>query len=245
MSHHQHIFFLEPGLHNKHEAFIASHSCTFRSLLNKIALLFILTFIVIIGNTYKTFAQKSNVDTKKGNDAYQKNDFQAAIDNYKKAVAEDPKNSVAQFNLGNALQQGNAPEDALKAYDEAIENTESAELRSQAYYNKALALIKQKKLAEAIDALKQSLRIRSEDDEARDNLQKALNELKKQQQQQQPQNNNQPQKKPQQQKDKPKQNKMSQQMMEQKFKELQNQEKQLQKQLQQKNNSVSQQEKDW
>jgi flagellar biosynthesis GTPase FlhF len=66
------------------------------------------------------------------------------------------------------------------------------------------------------------------DDAARENLQKALNELKKQQQQNQPRNQQQKQQqKPKQQKQPP----LNKEMMQQKFNELRNQEKQLQQKL--------------
>ena len=50
---------------------------------------------------------------------------------------------------------------------------------------RALRLSHQKKIKESIEAYKQTLRLAPEDTEARENLQKALNELKQQQQQQQ------------------------------------------------------------
>lgn len=236
----------EPGLRNTYETFLASPSCTFITLFSlrppSVKLFILLTAFLCTIFTCTLKAQQANVVIKKGNDAYKKGDYTNAINNYNKAIEQDRKNTVALFNLGNALQKANKAEESLKQYDAAAETTADADIKSKACYNKGLSLLQQKKLVEAIDAFKESLRLKPNDEEARENLQKALNELKQKKSPQKPQNNRQKQqpKKPEE-----KKTKMSRQMMEQKFAELRNQEKRLQKQLQEKNNTVGQQEKDW
>ena len=56
-------------------------------------------------------------------------------------------------------------------------------MQEQGYYNEGVAMVKQKKLMESIDAWKKALRLNAGDSAARDNLEKALTELKRQQQQ--------------------------------------------------------------
>jgi Ca-activated chloride channel homolog len=203
------------------------------------------SLLLVACNFSSSFAQQSNSVIKQGNEAYKSGDYNAAIKDYSKALETDKKNTTAWFNMGNALQKTMNSEDAAKSYDEAINNATDDDLRSKAYYNKALAMLQQKKLQAAINALKQSLRLTPEDNDARENLQKALNEQKKQQQQQQ-QNQKQNNTQQQQQQQKQKQQKMmDKRMMEQKFQELRNQEKEIQKQLQQQKASTQQQEKDW
>lgn len=202
--------------------------------------------LLLVFFSVSSFAQQSNEAVQQGNDAYKNGEYNAAIKDYSKALQTDKTNTAAWFNMGNALQKNTSPEDAAKSYDEAIKNATDDDLRSKAYYNKALAMLQQKNLQDAINAMKQSLRLTPEDNDARENLQKALNELKKQQQQQQKQK--QQQKNPQQQQQpqqKKQQKMMDKQMMEQKFQELRNQEKEIQKQLQQQKASTQQQEKDW
>ena len=193
-----------------------------------------------------SFGQKANEVIKQGNDAYHKNDFTTAIKDYTKALQDDNKNAIAKFNMANALHRTSKEDKAADVYDDAIKNSGDADLQSKAYYNKALSQLQQKKLPEAIDAFKQSLRLSPGDNDTRENLQKALEEQK---QQQQPQNQKQdpkqkpsPQQKKEQQKQQPK---MNQQMMEQKFKELQDQEKQLQKDLQKQKTNQQESDKDW
>ena len=58
-------------------------------------------------------------------------------------------------------------------------NCKRAELKGKAYYNKGVVLSRSKKLEESIEAYKNALRQNPDDKEARENLQKALLELKK------------------------------------------------------------------
>ena len=197
-------------------------------------------------------AQQSNALVKKGNDAYKKGDAKTAAEDYKKALEKDKNNKAALFNLGNALQQENQGPDADKAYDEIVNSNADVSLKAKAAYNKGLSLIQQKKLQEAAEAFKQSLKMSPQDNDTRENLQKVLNEIKKQQQQQQQQQNkNKDQKKQQNNKEqqKPKdqqsQPKLSKQKAEQLLNQLREKENQLQNQLQKQKPTNQQQEKDW
>lgn len=182
-------------------------------------------------------AQPVNNYIQKGNDAYKKGDYNTAVEQYKNALRKDPKNNTARFNLANALLKQNETKQANKYYDDIITEADINSMKSESNYNKALSFIKEKDLLNAIAAFKESLKENPNDDDARENLQKALNELKKQQ--------SKPQNKPQQQNQKhQKQQPLNKDMMQQKFNELRNQEKQLQQKLQSKNNTV-QPEKDW
>ena len=187
-------------------------------------------------------AQPANNYIQKGNEAYRKGDFGKAIEAYKDALRKEPGNNTARFNLANALQRQNEINESKKNYDEIIAKTDQNSLKSESQYNKALAYVKEKDLMNAIASFKESLKENPSDDDARENLQKALNDLKKQNQQSQPQNKNQQQQQnPQKEKKQPPVNK---EMMEQKFNELRNQEKQLQKKLQNRSGN-GQPEKDW
>lgn len=155
-------------------------------------------------------------------------------------MRKDPENTTARFNLANAQQKQNEINAANKNYNEVIEKSDLNSLKAESNYNKGLAYLKGKDLLQAIASFKASLKEDPNDDDARENLQKALNELKKQQQQNKPQNQNQQQQNQKKQKQQP----LNKAMMQQKFNELRNQEKQLQQKLQSKNNTL-QPEKDW
>ena len=205
---------------------------------------YLLCFIICFFHVTVASAQKANKSIQQGNEAYRKADFASAVKDYTNALRIDDKNTIAKFNMANALQHNNDAAKALQAYDEVIKNAPDAGLQSKAYYNKGLSRLQQKDVAGAVDAFKQSLRLTPNDNDTRENLQKALEEMKQQQQSQQQQQNQKP--SPQQQPKKQKQQpKMNQQMMEQKFKELQEQEKELQKELQKQKTNQRDPEKDW
>ena len=178
-------------------------------------------------------AQAANASIRKGNELYRQSQFEGAEQQYKQALAREPANSTAAYNLANALQQQKKYEEARKVLSGIINNTGNTNLKSAAHYNNGVAYTREKALEESIEAYKAALRIRPDDKEARENLQKALLEKKKKDQEnkskQQKQN----------------QSKMSQKEAERQLKLLQEKEKKLQDRLQkagQKGNSMP---KDW
>ena len=188
------------------------------------------------------FSQNGNNFVQNGNDAYRKNDYKTAVEQYQKALHKEPGNIAAKFNMANALLRQKDAAGATKQYDDILTTTNDQSLKAKTFYNKGLASIQQQKLDDAIAQFKQALNLAPEDNDIRENLQKALNEKRKKDEQNQQKNKQQPKKdqpKPQQ-KEKP----ANKQLMEQKFNELRNQEKQLQKQLQRKPVD-NQPEKDW
>jgi tetratricopeptide (TPR) repeat protein len=197
-------------------------------------------------------AQKENVAIKKGNRLYKEQKFDESQKQYRQALDQSPGNPSANYNLGNAQFRKNSFDDANKSYDQAIANAmEDSMLREQSFYNKGVAASKQQKLEESIDDWKQALKLNSSDEEARENLEKALRELKNKQQQQNKDKKNNQQKKDQDKKNQQDQNqqpksKLNKQQVEQLLKALQQKEKDVQEKMNQnKVRSLSQPEKDW
>ncbi|MDI9365048.1 MAG: tetratricopeptide repeat protein [Flavobacterium sp.] len=183
-----------------------------------------------------TFAQKANNTIIKANELYKKGDVKNAENVYNQALKIDSKNTAALFNKGNTLFKQNKYNDAAKQYQTTAETSTDAQLQANAYYNKALAEIKQQQYVQAIQSLKQSLKLNNSDEQARENLQKLLTEINKQKQQQQQQ---QKQEKP------PKEKPLSKKEAAKQLEMLQNEEKRLQKEIQQQKNKPSKTEKDW
>lgn len=203
----------------------------------------ILMMILAACIAFSTVAQSLNQHIQKGNDAYKEKNYAEAYQQYSKALGKDAKNAIASYNKGNTLQRMNKPEEATKAYETAAANTNDVNVKARALNNQGLAFVKQKKLPEAIEAFKQSLRLYAFDEEVRENLQKALNELKKQQSSKQNQNND---TSPNMDEDK-KKNKsssMSEEQAEKLLKQLEQDEKDTQKQIRQRNRK-DRQLKDW
>lgn len=206
-------------------------------------------------------AQKENAAITNGNNLYKKNNFPQSVAEYKKALSIAPENPVANYNLGNAAFKTNDFESALAGYDAAIKNGKDKPGLEKAHYNQGVTYSKQQKLAESIQSWKNALKLDPDDNEARENLQKALLEKKKQDEddkKKQDEHKKDDKKKDDKDKDKKDQDKdkpqpkdqqqpskLNQKQMEQLLKALAQKEKELQDRMQSKNVSPAKQEKDW
>jgi Ca-activated chloride channel family protein len=181
---------------------------------------------------------------QKGNEYYKQQQFENAVAEYNKALEKDPANTVAQFNLANSLQKQKKQEEAIKIFNDLAKSTNEGGLRSKAYYNKGVAMSQQKRLEESIEAYKNALRNNPDDKDARENLQKALLELKKKNP---PKKEDDKQKKKKNDQEKKQQQpQMNPKEAEQRLKLLEQKEKEVQQRLQKdKNKGSGSQAKDW
>ncbi len=187
-------------------------------------------------------AQDKQQFLREGNSYYRQKQFEKAEGAYLRALKDDPSSSRVKFNLANTLQQLGKKEEALKAFTELAGTVKEKEIKAGAWYNKGVLLSQQKKLEESIDAYKNALRLNPDDKEARENLQKALLELKKKNP---PKKEEKKDPKKQQQK-KQQQPKMSPKEAEQRLKLLEQKEKELNQRMQkEKSKSGGNQAKDW
>lgn len=201
-----------------------------------IAVLFLCIF------SLSSYSQNTKAAIIKGNKAYKANNYNEAESEYNLALKNSDTNVIALYNLGNVLYKKNKTEDAVKSYENAIQNTADNDVKQRAFYNKGVALQQAKKIPECITAYENALILNPKDEDARQNLQRALKEQKQQQQQkknekknqdhqnkqkqnkqQQPQNNQQNNQQP-----KPAPSKLTKQDAEEKLKSLLENEKQLQ-----------------
>ena len=127
------------------------------------------------------FAQTVNGYIKEGNQFYKQSQFDLAEARYRQALQEDPTSREAMFNLSNALHQQKKYDQAIQLLDRLQASAKDSSTLSASAYNQGVAHTKQKNLEESIEKYKQALRMDPEDQQARENLQKALRELKKQQ----------------------------------------------------------------
>jgi tetratricopeptide (TPR) repeat protein len=175
------------------------------------------------------WAQQVDGIIKKGNDLYKQQQYEPAKTAYDEALAKDSSNSIAKFNLANTAYRLSKPDEAIKSFDQLAAKYQSADEKAKAYYNKGVVLTNQRKLEESIEAYKDALRQDPNDKEARENLQKALLELKKKT----PPPKKENQKKKKENKKQQQQPKMDKKEAEQKLKLLEQKEKQLQERMQQ------------
>ncbi len=215
----------------------------------------------IFCNTF-LFAQNTNTEIRKGNEAYKKNDYDEAENAYNNALKSSANNATAAYNLGNTLYRKNNTDEAVQAFDNTIQNTSDNAVKEKAFYNKGVTYQKAKKLPECINAYENALMLSPKDEDARQNLERALKQQQKQNQQQNQNNKKQqkpkqdPKKQSQQNKsDQQKQNnqpqpqpsKMSKQDAEEKLQSLLENEKELQDKLHKIKGAASpdKPEKDW
>lgn len=219
------------------------------------------TGVLLMGISLTSSAQTQHKNgdalIRSGNRYYKKKQLDQSQQQYEEAVRKAPGNPTANYNLGNAQFRKNNYADAANSYSNSVEHSgDDKAMQEKGLYNKGVALIKQKKLQESIDAWKQALRLDANDEDARENLQKALMQLKQQQQQQQQdkkkeekkdkkdEKKDQQQEQPQQ--PKPQPSRLNKQQVEQYLKTLQQKEKEIQDKMNQsKVKAPNQPEKDW
>ena len=114
-----------------------------------------------------------------GNAELAKNDFAVAETSYRKAVAKDPANLSAKYNMGNNYYENKKYAEGMSRYAEAIEVAKTKAEKHDAYHNLGNALYQQKDYKKAVEAYKNALRNDPTDEETRYNLALAKKEDEK------------------------------------------------------------------
>jgi Ca-activated chloride channel homolog len=187
----------------------------------------------ILGIVMRLPAQTVDEPISKGNEFYRLSNFEGAEKQYRAATAAGMQKDIAQYNLGNALYRQRKYKEAAEAMNALAKSTTDVKIKNRAYYNEGVVYSKQKDLESSIEAYKNALRQNPDDKEARENLQKALLELKQQQQQK---NNQQKQQQP---------SRMSQKEAERQLDKLQQKEKDIQERLNKQGRKGNAMPKDW
>jgi len=217
--------------------------------------------LLMAGAPLSSMAQQENPLIRSGNRLYKQKQLDPAQKQYEAAVKKAPDNPSANYNLGNVQYRKSNFADAAKSYDNSVAHSSDKAVQEKGMYNQGVARVKQQKLQESIDAWKSALRLNAGDEDARENLQKALLEMKRQQSQQQKDQKDQKDKKDQkdqkdkkepkkeqeqQQQPKPQPSRLNKQQVEQLLKALQQKENEIQDKMNQnKAKALTQPEKDW
>lgn len=190
------------------------------------------------------FSQKSKTADEKifsGNEFFKQGQYQLAEKKYREALTTTPESFVIKYNLAAAFYRQDKKEEAAAGFTAVAEKGNDKMLSSKAWYNKGVILSKQKEIEASVEAYKNALRNNPDDKEARENLQKALMELKKKKGDEK--KNNDQQKKNQKQKQQPQ---MKPKEAEQRLRLLQQKEKEVQQRVQkEKLKGSGSQGKDW
>lgn len=158
--------------------------------MRKTCLLFLFFLIATTG-----FAQRQvRQATREGNSLFHKEDFLNAEIQYRKALEVAPNDSLATYNLGNALIHQQQDEKAKESLQQFVNAASAAQkggnrtLASKAYFNAGDVCMAAQQYQEAVQFFKRSLRNNPLDDEARYNLALAQKLLQQQQDENQDQN---------------------------------------------------------
>lgn len=201
--------------------------------------LFFYICVWLIVGASPVMGQDADAMMTEGNYRYRQQQYEGAADAYAEAARLQSGRLDIRYNRAAALLRMGQQEEALKEYDDIAFKSNEAGLKANAYYNKAVVLSGLKRLEESIEAYKQALRYNPADKQARENLQKALVELKKKQPPKQ--NKNQPKKQQKQQQ----QPLMNENEARQRLKLLEQKEKNVKDRLQKQKSKSGGQPKDW
>jgi len=113
---------------------------------------------------------------RKGNSAYGKKDFPKAYEYYSKAVEQGPRDARFLFNRGAAYYR---MEDYAKAAEDFETAAKNPKIAGASAYNAGNAYFKLSDLPKAIEKYRQAILLGPKDENAKYNLQRALEEQKK------------------------------------------------------------------
>ena len=111
-----------------------------------------------------------------GHDPYLSGDYPAALEVYQLAQERSSESGEPFYNSGNVLYRTGEYEDSVQDFDEALKHAQG-ELRSSGFFNRGNALFQQQQYRQAVEAYKEVLRMNPDDQDAKHNLELALNHL--------------------------------------------------------------------
>lgn len=137
-------------------------------------------------------AQAQKADLRKGNRQFAKGQFAEADISYRRALLQDTTSAAAHYNLANTLYREDNMDEAAKQL-EAVDALSVVEtpLGPDYFFNKGDVALKKEDWKGAMEAFWQSLLLRPDDLDAKENYIYARNKYAQQQQQQQQQNQDQ------------------------------------------------------
>lgn len=200
---------------------------------------YIFLTILVVSTSVTCFAQKEvRSSIREGNRLYNQEAYLDSEINYRRALDVNPVDSIATFNLGNALYRQQDEEKIKEAYNHYISTAQRAsssgnkDLAAKSLFNAGDIMMASQQYDKAIQLFKQSLKNNPADNEARYNLLLAQKLLQQNEQNQDQQNQDQ-------QEDK-QQDKQDQQQQNQQDQQNQDQQENQQQQEEQQQNQISQ-----
>ncbi len=107
---------------------------------------------------------------RQGNRLFHDKNYVKAEAQYRKALSKNSTNTIAMYNLGNALLAQRKPKEAMQQYERTVKIEKNKVRLAKAYHNMGVIFQSQKNYGEAIKCYKNSLRRNPSDNETRYNL---------------------------------------------------------------------------
>jgi len=133
-------------------------------------------------------AEKLN---KEGNDAFTEEAYIEALAAYEAAQVENPELAEPYYNAANTLYREGAYTEAMMMMQEALKYTDADPLQQSGFYNQGNSAFNLEEWESAIASYTEALLRNPEDQEAKYNLELALQQMQQQQQEQEQQEENQ------------------------------------------------------
>ncbi len=195
-------------------------------IMNKILLFLFLLLICVSGLTQTVWNRSDNTALRKGNKAYQSEDFALAGEYYTRALTINPQNEKADFNMGDNLFKQKKFKEASTQFEQIANQSKDLKIQADSWYNAGNSRMEESNFSGAIEAYKEALRRNPKHTEARYNLSYAMQKLTQNEQNKEKNKDQKPEKdKNKEEKDKEEQEKKKQEEEAKKEKEKQEQEK--------------------
>ena len=132
----------------------------------------LMILILALVSAVTVSAQTDRKEVRAGNRAFRKGDFRKSEIDYRRAVLKDSLSVAAQYNLASSLYRQDDYEGAQKALSsiaETVSGIEAAGAKADFYFNQGDVALAQKDYASAVKSFRQSLLLRPNDMDAKEN----------------------------------------------------------------------------
>lgn len=132
----------------------------------------LMILILVLVSAVTVSAQTDRKEVRAGNKAFRKGDFRKSEIDYRKAVLKDSLSVAAQYNLASSLYRQDDYEGAQKALSsiaETVSGVETVGTKADFYFNQGDVALAQEDYASAVKSFRQSLLLRPDDMDAKEN----------------------------------------------------------------------------
>lgn len=132
----------------------------------------LMILILALASAVTVSAQTDRKEVRAGNKAFRKGDFRKSEIDYRKAVLKDSLSVAAQYNLASSLYRQDDYEGAQKALSsiaETVSAVETVGTKADFYFNQGDVALAKKDYASAVKSFRQSLLLRPDDMNAKEN----------------------------------------------------------------------------